>query len=59
MMKRLTPILLLAAGVAMQSCDTKMYEDCPPDRRISDWGVVNDTHTFGEFDSLYYIVNPI
>lgn len=45
--------------VSLSSCDTKMYEDCPPDRIVDEWGVVDHTHTFGEYDSLYYVVNPI
>lgn len=54
--------LLAAAGIlaaCMQSCDTKMYEDCPPGHIVGEWGVVDHTRTFGEYDSLYYVVNPI
>lgn len=58
----LTPLAglaLAAAAAGLQSCDTKMYEKCPPDRIIGDWGVMDNSHTFGEYDSLYYVVNPI
>lgn len=62
-MRSRTPIILtfaaLTAAAALQSCDTKMYEDCPQDHIIGEWGVVDDTHTFGEYDSLYYVINPI
>ena len=51
--------LIPALAAVLMACDTKMYEDCPQDHRIANWGVVNDTHTFGEYDSIYYIVNPI
>ena len=52
---------ILGLGVAsvLQSCEVKFYEDCPSDRIIGDWGVVNHSHTFGEYDSIYYIINPI
>lgn len=51
---------IVACGMsAFQSCDTKMYEECPKDRIIDEWGVVNNTKTFGQYDSLYYIINPI
>lgn len=58
-MTRAAIFIGLFAAIACQSCDTKMYEDCPADRVVGEWGVVNSTHTFGEYDSLYYIVNPI
>lgn len=54
--------MLVMAGVpalVFQACEGKFYEDCPPDRIIGDWGVVDHTKTFGEYDSLYYVVNPI
>lgn len=57
-MKRLFPIAIAAVAVLV-SCHSKFYEECPSDRIFGDWGVVNHTHTFGEYDSLYYIVNPI
>lgn len=41
------------------SCDTKRYEECPPDRIVGNWGITRQTHAFGEYDSLYYIINPI
>lgn len=43
----------------MVSCSSHEYEDCPKDRIIGEWGVTNSTHTFGEYDSLYYLINPI
>lgn len=46
-------------GIALQACDSKLYEECPDSRKFGDWGVVDNTHTFGEYDSLYYVVNPI
>lgn len=53
--------LLIApvAAALLASCSTRDYEECAADRVIGEWGVVNKTHAFGEFDSLYYIVNPI
>ena len=50
---------MIPAVAALQGCDKEFYETCPQDRIFGDWGVVNHTHTFGEFDSLYYVVNPI
>lgn len=43
----------------LTACDTRFYESCPSDRIVDDWGVVDKTHAFGEYDSLYYLVNPI
>ena len=57
-MRRHLFMIPLLAGVLI-SCDTKLYEDCPADRIVGDWGVVNKTRTFGEYDSLYYVINPI
>lgn len=57
-MRKYLFIIPVLAGVLV-SCDTKLYEDCPPERIVGEWGVVNDTHTFGEYDSLYYLINPI
>ena len=56
-MKRL---LFLPALIALLgACTEKQYEDCPAKQIVDDWGVTRTTHTFGEFDSLYYLVNPI
>lgn len=48
-----------ACSLLFQGCDVKFYETCPPDREVGEWGVINTSHTFGEYDSLYYVVNPI
>lgn len=50
--------LLLAAPV-FQSCNNKKYETCPPQDRVASWGVTRLTDAFGEYDSLYYIINPL
>lgn len=53
-------LFLLPALVAvMISCADKQYEECPSDRIVDAWGVTNSTHAFGEYDSLYYIINPL
>lgn len=58
--KLLAPCVLASSlAVTAVSCDSKLYEDCPAGRIIGDWGVVDNTHTFGEYDSLYYLINPI
>lgn len=49
--------LPLFVGI-LAACSDKQYEKCPPDHIFNDWGVSDNTHTFGEFDSLYYIFNP-
>lgn len=46
-------------AIAMASCVTKQYEDCPESRIFDSWAVVDDTKSFGVADSLYYIINPI
>lgn len=51
--------LLATLAPVFQACDTKQYENCPESDIIGTWGVTKDTKTFGEFDSLYYIINPI
>lgn len=56
-MKRL--LIAPAALALLASCNSREYEECPAARRIGEWGVVNNTHTFGQYDSLFYIVNPI
>lgn len=56
-MRRLIFLPILAA--ILISCSTKRYEDCPPSHIIDDWGVTNNTMAFGEYDSLYYLFNPI
>lgn len=53
------PLVLIVLVFLLQSCNDRQYEYCPSNRRIGDWGVVDHTHTFGEYDSLYYLVNPI
>ena len=52
-------LLMCAVASSFQACDTKHYEDCPASRIIGSWGITNSTHAFGEYDSLYYIINPI
>lgn len=49
------PLMLLLAW----GCDPKQYEDYDPHRVFGSWSVLNDSRTFGEFDSLYYLINPI
>lgn len=57
-MKRILP--LLGVGMlALASCTSHFYEKCPPSNVFNDWGVVNNTVVFGEYDSLFYLVNPI
>lgn len=57
-MKKLLLVIPALAGV-LASCDTKQYESCPDARIVYDWGVTAKTNAFGEFDSLWYIINPI
>ena len=52
-------ILSLALAGGLASCNSRDYEQCAPDRIFGCWGVVDHTHVFGEYDSLYYVVNPI
>lgn len=52
-------MLLPGATALLISCSSLEYENCASDRMVGEWGVVNKTHAFGEYDSLYYIVNPI
>ncbi|MCH5213983.1 MAG: hypothetical protein J1E97_02220 [Muribaculaceae bacterium] len=59
-MKGIRFIFLGAALVALLwSCEPRRYETCSQDRIVGDWAVVNTTHDFGEFDSTYYLINPI
>ena len=51
--------LLSVAALALVSCQTKQYEDCESDRMFQCWAVTDNTHSFGEFDSLFYLINPI
>lgn len=57
-MRRLIFFVPLLA-VILIGCGSKQYEDCSADLIFHDWGVVNTTKSFGEFDSLYYLINPI
>lgn len=53
---------LAAAGVFslfFQGCDVKFYDSCPADHIAGNWGVIDKSRIFGEYDSLYYLVNPI
>lgn len=52
-------LFFAAFSPLFQACDTKQYENCPESRIIGSWGVTRETHAFGEYDSLYYIINPI
>lgn len=47
------------ALLLLSSCVTKQYEECDADRIFTDWGITDNTHAFGEYDSIYYLVNPI
>lgn len=50
-----------AVGMAalLASCTSKRYEDCDPSMIFGDWAVTDNTMSFGEYDSLYYVINPI
>lgn len=52
-------MMILAGGVALSSCGNQRYEEVSQDRIFASWGVTNSTHTFGEFDSLFYLINPV
>lgn len=56
-MRRLLFLLPLSA-ILLASCSTKFFEKFKPDNIIDNWGVTDDSHTFGEYDSLYYLLNP-
>lgn len=58
-MRRIIPLSLIMAGFLCVACNLKKYEEVADNRIINFWAVTNDTHAFGEFDSLYYIINPI
>lgn len=51
--------LLSSLGAGFQSCDNKKFEECPKDNIIGSWGVTKYTDAFGEFDSLFYLINPV
>lgn len=54
--------LLLAIPVMvalLTACNTRIYDDRNAELVYFDWGVANDTRTFGVHDSLYYLMNPI
>lgn len=53
------PMLILAGGAVLTSCGNQRYEEVSADRIFASWGVTNSTHTFGEFDSLFYLINPV
>ena len=48
-----------ALALILWSCDPKQYDSYDSARLFHTWAVVNDSKTFGEYDSLYYLVNPI
>lgn len=53
----LIAIPLLAALLA--SCNTKQYPECDPKHIVEDWGVTDNSRMFGQYDSIYYLVNPV
>lgn len=50
---------LLCGTLILIGCSTRQFEDCPDSRIFHDWGVMNDSESFGVTDSLYYLINPI
>lgn len=54
--------MLLAAPLLVgltAACNTRIYDDCPEDRCVGMWGVLNKSDIFGSDDSIYYVINPI
>lgn len=50
---------MIGAAVMLAACDTRLMENCPPDQRFGEWGVLNKSVTFGIEDSTYFIINPV
>lgn len=50
---------MIAAGALFTSCRDQRYETISPDRIVGAWGVTDDTHAFGQYDSLFYIISPV
>lgn len=59
-MKRLRFLLAIPALLAlMTACNSRNYPEVNAKLVVGDWGVVNNSKAFGQFDSLYYLINPI
>lgn len=51
--------MIVAAAALLVSCHDREYEHIEADRVVGSWGVTNRTRTFGQDDSLYYLINPV
>lgn len=51
--------LLPLATALLVSCSSNRFEENNIRDAFFDWGVANNTTLFGEYDSLYYLINPI
>lgn len=58
-MKKSFLSLIPLAGAILISCSSGRYEESNIREAFFDWGVANNTTLFEEYDSLYYIINPI
>lgn len=51
--------LVPLVGAILVSCSSNRFEEHNIRDAFFDWGVTNNTTLFGEYDSLYYLINPI